>query len=170
VHGGTFAENPVVANLDLAFYDAIGPHVRWGKLISGKAEADRLRSVPEREWRPDIGIIRVWFIFPGLLLSNELYGLIYADLTPGPSPNHSSLRYGWLSPVTKAPEGMPAPEEMARRAALGVAQDKAVWEGCARAMAFGGHSHEVIGRNEKGVQLFHESLARQTGYAGLRYL
>jgi hypothetical protein len=34
----------------------------------------------------------------------------------------------------------------------------------------GQHGYELIGRNEKGLQLFHEGLARETGYAGLRYV
>lgn len=32
------------------------------------------------------------------------------------------------------------------------------------------HGHQLIGRNEKGVQLFREVLARQTGFRGLRYV
>ena len=80
------------------------------------------------------------------------------------------FRYGWLSPHTRAPEGQPAPEEMAARAAQAVGQDQPVWEGCGRGLRYGAHDHALIGRNEKGVQLFHENLARQTGYAGLRYL
>ncbi len=35
--------------------------------------------------------------------------------------------------------------------------------------SLGAHDAALIGRNEKGVQLFHESVARQTGYEGLRY-
>ena len=59
---------------------------------------------------------------------------------------------------------------MATRAARAIEQDLAVWEGCARGLARGAHGHELIGRNEKGVQLFHEVVARQIGYSGLRYV
>ena len=109
-------------------------------------------------------------ISPGLLLANELYGIIYADLTPGDRVDQAFFRYGWLSPVQEPPEGMPSPEEMAARAARAVRQDQAVWEGCGRGLSRGAHGHELIGRNEKGLQLFHEALARQTGYTGLRYV
>ena len=64
---------------------------------------------------------------------------------------------------------MPSPDEMAARAARAVGQDKPVWEGCGRGLRDGGHRYALIGRNEKGVQLMHESVASQTGYAGLRY-
>jgi hypothetical protein len=65
---------------------------------------------------------------------------------------------------------MPSPEHMAARAARAVGQDQAVWEGCGRGLSRGAHGYELIGRNEKGVQLFHEVLAREIGYSGLRYV
>jgi hypothetical protein len=34
----------------------------------------------------------------------------------------------------------------------------------------GQHRHELIGRNEKGLQLFHQALAAETGYTGFRYV
>jgi hypothetical protein len=75
-----------------------------------------------------------------------------------------------LSPVKEPPDGMPTPEEMAARAAKAVGQDQLVWEGCGRGLARGAHGYELIGRNEKAVQVFHQQLARQTGYSGLRYV
>jgi phenylpropionate dioxygenase-like ring-hydroxylating dioxygenase large terminal subunit len=170
VHADTFNLNPQAVNVDLAFHDVIGPHVRWGLPMFGQDEAKRLRATPEDEWHPEESIGCIWLISPGLLLANELYGLIYADLTPGPGLSESSFRYGWLSPVKDPPDGMPTPEEMAARAARAVLQDELVWEGCGRGLSRGAHSHELIGRNEKSVQLFHEALARQTGYTGLRYV
>jgi len=170
VHADTFNLNPQAVNIDLAFHDVIGPHVRWGLPMFGEDEAKRLRAIPEDEWRPEQSIGCIWLISPGLLLANELYGLIYADLTPGPGLSESSFRYGWLSPVKDPPAGMPTPEEMAARAARAVLQDELVWEGCGRGLSRGAHSHELIGQNEKSVQLFHEALARQTGYTGLRYV
>src|SRR5262245_34064690 len=170
VHADTFNLNPQAVQVDLAFYDAIGPHVRWGLPIFGKDDVARLRAQPESEWRPELQIGRIWLIWPGLLLANELYGLIYADLTPAERVDRASFRYGWLSPVTEPPTGMPSPEQMAARAARAIDQDLVVWEGCARGLARGGHGHELIGRNEKGVQLFHEIVARQVGYSGLRYV
>ena len=170
VHADTFNLNPQAVNVDLAFYDAIGPHVRWGLPMFGPDEAERLRAIPEADWRPEDSIGCIWLISPGLLLANELYGIIYADLTPGDSVDEAFFRYGWLSPVSEPPDGMPTPEEMAARAGRAVGQDQIVWEGCGRGLSRGAHGYELIGRNEKGVQLFHETLARQTGYSGLRYV
>jgi phenylpropionate dioxygenase-like ring-hydroxylating dioxygenase large terminal subunit len=167
VHADTFNLNPQAANVDLAFVDAIGPHIRWGLPLFDQEEARRLRTVPESEWRPEESIGCIWLISPGLLLANELYGLIYADLSPGSTVTESFMRYGWLSPVTEPPPGQPTPAEMAARAARAVVQDQAVWEGCGRGLSRGAHSHELIGRNEKAVQLFHERLAAQLGYTGL---
>jgi hypothetical protein len=50
-----------------------------------------------------------------LLLSHELYGMIYADLTPGSKATEAYLRYGWLIPVKEAPAGVsPAADTTAR--------------------------------------------------------
>ena len=105
----------------------------------------------------------------GGLIAQELYGLIYADLTPGAQIDKAYLRYGWLSPVEEPPAGLPRPEDMAARAARAIGEDQAVWEGCGRGLTRGAHGYALIGRNEKGVQLFHQRLAEQVGYTGLRY-
>ena len=76
------------------------------------------------------------------------------------------IRYGWLSPTPDAPEGSDSPEVLSARA---VRQDQPVWEGCGHGLIRGAHDATLIGRNEKGVQLLHESVARQIGYTGLRY-
>jgi phenylpropionate dioxygenase-like ring-hydroxylating dioxygenase large terminal subunit len=170
VHVGTFNLNPQASNVDLAFYDAIGGHIRWGMPMFGPEEARQLRATPRDEWQPMNQIGCIWYIFPGLLLAHELYGLIYADLSPGPTVDSSSFRYGWLSPVAEPPDGMPTPEDMAARAARAIHQDQAVWEGCGRGLARGQHGYELIGRNEKGCQLFHQLLAQRTGFTGLRYV
>jgi choline monooxygenase len=170
VHVGTFNLNPQASNIDLAFFDKVGGHIRWGMPMFGPEEARTLRETPQDEWQPMRHIGCIWYIFPGLLLSHELYGMIYADLTPGQRVDESFFRYGWMSPVAEPPDGMPTPEEMAARAAFAITQDQVVWEGCGRGLARGAHGYELIGRNEKGVQFFHELLAERTGYAGLRYV
>jgi choline monooxygenase len=170
VHAQTFNLNPQAANVDLAYYDGFGPHVRWGLGLFDHEGAKQLRGTPESEWDPDQAIGNIWLLSPGLLLANELYGIIYATLTPGLHVGESYFRYGWLSPLAEAPDGMPSPEDMADRARRAVLEDLAVWEGCGRGLSRGQHGHELIGRNEKGLQLFHEGLARETGYDRLRYV
>lgn len=169
VHPDTFGLNPQAWGVDLALSDLIGPHIRWAMPLFGKEGVDRLRNTPESEWEPSKEIGCIWLISPGMLLSHEMYGMIYADLTPGTNTAQSFLRYGWMSPVKEAPEGLPSPEQLAARAAKGVAQDAPVWEGCGRGLARGGHDYALIGKNERAVQFFHERLARQVGYNGLRY-
>ena len=169
VHMGTFDQNPQAAGVDLAVYDAFGPHVRYSLPLIDRDEAARIRETPEQDWDPASTFATVWWISPGLLIAEELYGLIYADLMPGDTVSSAIFRYGWLSPTRTAPPGQPAPEEMAARAAQAVGQDQPVWEGCGRGLTHGAHAYALIGRNEKGVQLFHEAIARQTEYDGLRY-
>jgi len=169
VHKGTFDQNPQAPGVDLAFYDQIGSHVRYGMPVFGPDEVERIRATPESEWEPERQVGCIWWISPGMLLANELYGLIYADLTPARDLHHSHFRYGWLSPTLDAPDAMPRPEEMAERAAVAVRQDKPVWEGCWRGIVNGAHESMQIGRNEKGVQLFHAMHAQRVGYEGLRY-
>lgn len=168
VHPGTFATNPQALDLDLGFFDAVGPHVRWVLPMFTRADVARIRATPERDWKPRELVACVWWISPGLLLAHEYYGLIYADLSPGEKPMEAVFRYGWISPLREAPPGLPSPEEMAARAAVAVRQDKPVWEGCGRGLRSGGHDAVLIGRNERGVELMHQSIARQTGYSGLR--
>ena len=170
VHAGTFATNPQALDLDLGYFDAVGPHVRWVLPIFTRADVARIRAIPEAEWKPNELIACVWWISPGLLLAHEYYGLIYADLSPGEKPNEAVFRYGWISPILEAPAGLPSPEEMAARAAVAVKQDKPVWEGCGRGLRHGAHGSVVIGRNEPGVKMMHESVARQTGYSGLKVM
>ena len=169
VHPGTFNLNPQASNVDLAFYDVIGPHVRWGMGMFGQEDVQRLRALPESDWKPMEHVGCIYLIAPGLLLAHELYGMIYADLTPGGAVQKSYLRYGWLSPVEEPPPGMPSPADMAARAARAIGQDQVVWEGCGRGLTRGGHDYALIGPNEKGLQLFHQQLAARIGYEGLSY-
>jgi len=169
VHQGTFDQNPQAAGVDLAVYDAFGPHVRYSMPMIGRDEVASIREKKEEDWDPAASLASIWFISPGLLIAEELYGLIFADLTPGSTVSSAVFRYGWLSPTPMAPEGQPSPEEMAARAAIAVGQDQPVWEGCGRGLTYGAHDYALIGRNEKGVQLFHEALSSQIGYRGLRY-
>jgi choline monooxygenase len=170
VHADTFNLNPQAINVDVGFFDAVGPHIRWVIPMFGKDQVAGVRAKPSSEWQPEEIMGCVWLIFPGLLLANELYGVIYADLTPGENVTRSYLRYGWLSPVEEAPDDLPSPTDMAARAARAVRQDQRVWEGCGRGLSRGAHGYELIGRNEKGIQLLHEVIAARTGYSGLRYL
>ena len=167
VHAGTFATNPQATDPDLGFFEAVGAHVRWVLPMFGAADVARIRATPKGQWKPDELVACVYWVSPGLLLAHEYYGLIYADLSPGDRPLESVFRYGWLTPVTEPPPGLPSPQAMAERAAVAVRQDAPVWEGCGRGLRHGAHERVLIGRNEPGLQRMHASIARQTGYRGL---
>ena len=179
VHRATFNVDPAgagerfqsISSVDLAVYDRFGPHVRYSLPMFGQKEIAGIRQLQASGQGVPAGrIAQVWLLSPGVLLAQELYGLIYADLEPGPTIGSALFRYGWMSPVDKAPENLPSPSDMAHRAAVAVHEDAPVWAACGRGSAFGGHDHVLIGKNEKGVQLFHEALADQTGYDGLSYV
>ena len=129
VYADTFALNPQAADVDIGLFDAVGPHIRWVLPMFTRHDVARIRTTPEDEWDLASQIACVWWVSPGLLLADEYYGLIYADLTPGQTASESVFRYGWLSPTLEAPEGLPSPTQMAARAAKAVGQDKPVWEG-----------------------------------------
>jgi choline monooxygenase len=178
VHRTTFNIDPAssgerfqsISSVDLAVYDRFGPHVRYSLPMFGQQEIAGIRELQVSGMKIPAGkIAQVWLLSPGVLLAQELYGLIYADLEPGPTVGSTLFRYGWMSPVETAPDGLPGPGEMAHRAAVAVREDAPVWAACSRGLEFGGHGHVMIGKNEKGVHLFHEALADQTGYDGLIY-
>ena len=156
--------------IDLAAYDRFGPHLRYSLPKFGADAVGRLRAEnsPRPSGTSDL-FAQVWLLSPGILLAQELYGLYFADMEPGPTTNCAFFRYGWMSAERAPSESTPTPLDMARRAANAVREDAPVWEGCGRGLTQGGHGHALIGKNELGVQLFHESLADQTGYRGLRY-
>jgi len=169
VHRETFYTNPQATGVDMAIYDRFGPHMRFTLPMFGPDDLDRLKAAPTGQTSLDETVAQVWLISPGLLIAQELYGQIYADLEPGPKPGTALFRYGWMSPVDEPPAGMLSPSQMAERAAAAIREDAPVWEGCGRGLRLGAHGHALIGRNEKGVQIFHEALAEQTGYDGLSY-
>ena len=179
VHRTTFNIDPAsngerfqsITSVDLAVYDRFGPHVRYSLPMFGQADIDNIQRSKFGSDATLAGrVAQVWLLSPGVLLAQELYGLIYADLEPGDTTNSTLFRYGWMSPLDEAPAGQPSPTEMAHRAAVAVNEDAPIWATCARGLALGAHDYALIGKNEKGVHLFHEALAEQTGYFGLSYV
>jgi len=177
VHRATFNVDPGTQGdrftsstaIDLAIYDRFGPHVRYCLPVFGKNAVSEMRELLAKgrtyDWQQ---LVQVWLISPGVLIANDSYGLDIGFMEPGETTETSFFRYGWMGPSTP-PEGFPPLAEMAQRAGAAVREDAPVWEGCGRGLAFGQHGYALIGRNEKGVQLFHETLCDQTGYGGLSY-
>jgi len=178
VHRATFNIDPGTkgerfsssAAIDMAIYDRFGPHVRYALPMFSRDALDAMRGHRD-EGRPvDFRqVAQVWLLSPGVLIANDGYGLDIGMMEPGPTTDTAFFRYGWMGPA-QPPGDFPSIEDMAKRAGLAVREDAPVWEGCGRGLALGGHDYAMIGKNEKGVQLFHEALAEQTGYAGLRSL
>jgi phenylpropionate dioxygenase-like ring-hydroxylating dioxygenase large terminal subunit len=178
VHRATFNVDPgtqgerfvSTAAVDMAIYDRFGPHLRYCLPTFGRDSLPEMRARLEDgrpiDWRQ---VVQVWLISPGVLIANDSYGLDIGMMEPARTPDRAWFRYGWMGP-SEPPEGLPPLEDMAARAGVAVREDAPVWEGCGRGLALGEHEHAMIGRNEKGVQLFHEALAEETGYGGLRYI
>jgi phenylpropionate dioxygenase-like ring-hydroxylating dioxygenase large terminal subunit len=177
VHLATFNVDPGTqgdrftgsAAIDLAIYDRFGPHVRYCLPVFGKDAVPEMRGLVSEgrafDWQQ---VVQVWLISPGVLIANDSYGLDIGFMEPGETTETSFFRYGWMGPEAP-PEGFPTLAQMADRAGAAVREDAPVWEGCGRGLAFGQHGYALIGRNEKGVQLFHETLCDQTGFDGLTY-
>lgn len=176
VHRATFNVDPgsdgerfaSATAVDLAIYDRFGPHLRYCLPLFGREGIASLRSRMAAgepiDWRT---IAQVWLISPGVLIANDSWGLDIGFMEPGPTSDTAFFRYGWMGP-DRAPDGMPSLDDMTRRAGIAVREDAPVWAGCGRGLKLGQHDAALIGRNELGVQLFHEALAEQIGYAGLR--
>ncbi len=178
VHRATFNVDPATQGdrfssstaIDVAIYDRFGPHLRYCLPVFGRDNLPEMRGWLREDrpcdWRQ---IVRVWLISPGVLIANDSYGLDIGFMEPGPTTDTAFFRYGWMGP-NEPPGEFPSLEEMAIRAGTAVREDAPVWEGCGRGLALGEHDSAFIGRNEKGVQLFHEALADETGYTGLKYV
>lgn len=176
VHRATFNVDPgtdgerfaSAAAVDLAIYDRFGPHLRYCLPLFGKEGVADLRSRMSQGLPIDgRQVAQVWLISPGVLIANDSWGLDIGFMEPGPTSDTAFFRYGWMG-SPQAPEGMPTLEDMTRRAGDAVQEDAPVWAGCGRGLKHGQHEAALIGRNELGVQLFHEALADETGYTGLR--
>lgn len=178
VHRATFNVDPSTqgerfassAAIDLAIYDRFGPHVRYClPMFDNDGVPEMRRRAKRREFYDWQQVAQVWLISPGVLIANDSYGLDIGLMEPGDSVGTAYFRYGWMGPSEPPSDGLPTLEQMAQRAGEAVREDAPVWEGCGRGLALGQHEHAMIGRNERGVQLFHEALAEETGYSGLRY-
>jgi choline monooxygenase len=175
VHRATFNVDPgsdgerfaASTAVDLAIYDRFGPHLRYClPLFGADGVADlRLRATQGQPigWGT---IAQVWLISPGVLIANDSWGLDIGFMEPGPTTDTAFFRYGWMGTL-EAPDGLPSLEDMTQRAGIAVREDAPVWSGCGRGLKYGQHEAALIGRNELGVQLFHQALAEETGYRGL---
>jgi choline monooxygenase len=175
VHRATFNVDPgsdgerfaSATAVDLAIYDRFGPHLRYCLPLFGPDGVTDLRARMAQgspiDWHD---VAQVWLISPGVLIANDSWGLDIGFMEPGPTTDTAFFRYGWMG-TQEAPAGMPSIEDMTKRAGVAVREDAPVWAGCGRGLKFGQHETALIGRNELGVQLFHEALAEETGYGGL---
>jgi choline monooxygenase len=177
VHRATFGIDPATQSnryegrpFNLANYDRFGPHLRYSLPMFDKegiaAMQHRCEARDPVSWR-EVG--QVWLLSPGVLIAFDSYGFDIGFIEPGPTIDTAFVRYGWMGPSV-APDGCLSIQTMVSRSGDAVREDAPVWAGCGRGLALGGHDHALIGRNEKGVQLFHEALADETGYRGLRYI
>jgi nitrite reductase/ring-hydroxylating ferredoxin subunit len=164
VHRGSY---PDATGMDMAMFDRFGPHVRFSLPTFGKDDLGRLRSLPVELRNPGETLAQVWLVSPGVLIVHVAHGVTFGDKEPGPTIGSTVMRYGWMTHDELTGEALQTRTE---RLARGVREDGVQWQASGRGVAFGGHDFITIGKNEKGVQLFHEGLAEATGYKGLRYV
>jgi phenylpropionate dioxygenase-like ring-hydroxylating dioxygenase large terminal subunit len=165
----TKQENRYTGFPDLGVYESLGNHIHWilPIFVDGIEAARRERTRGHPLTWEQIG--NLWFISPGVAIYNDLYGIGVQFTEPGPTVDSTVMQGGWMAP-RDIPGNYPPPEEMAQRLKTAILEDIPIWNGCGRGLSLGSHPYAVIGRNEKGVQLFHEALAAQTGYNGLDYM
>lgn len=143
-------------------YDLFGPHVRVGFATKETATAD---SKPREEWYwPDF-LSLVHYVFPNVSMSGG-HGdtLMLSRLFPGPTVDRSlTMQFQYYrQPI----EGeMVEIAEKKRQTYEAVVRD----EDCATIFTIGealpalGDGHVLFGRNEKGNQHLHHTLAELTG-------
>jgi nitrite reductase/ring-hydroxylating ferredoxin subunit len=153
---------------DLGVFESLGHHVHWIlPIFVDGIEAARLAHMEGRPlgWE-QLG--NLWFLSPGVVFANDVYGVAVGLIEPGPTIDSTIMRGAWMAPEV-APPIYPSPEEMAKRLHTATLEDISYWDGCGRGLALGAHSYALVGRNERGVQLFHEALSAQIGFNGLAY-
>ncbi len=150
-----------------AIYNAWGPHQR---VTTPDATLLELRDLPEDEWDMDLICGGVWTIFPHISIAGGNGGGQVAQLFPGPTPDSSITILNYFTAAEPDEEQRAAAEQRADFVASVVRdEDYATGLDLQMALAAGGKSHVVFGRNEGGGQHFHrtldECLARQAAKA-----
>jgi phenylpropionate dioxygenase-like ring-hydroxylating dioxygenase large terminal subunit len=147
-----------------AIYNAWGPHQR---VTTPDATLLDYKDLPDDEWDLDQICGGVWTIFPHISIAGGNNGGQIAQLFPGKTPDTSITILNYYTAYEPDEEQRAAADQRADFVAAVVRdEDYATGIELQRALAAGGKTEVLFGRNEGGGQHFHrtvdERLARLT--------
>ena len=157
VHGKTVGKHTVG---NLLVHDTYGPHQR---LTFGRKTLGELDPEDGREWDGSRYIRIVHSTFPNLSVSGIVGGhCLVSQVFPGDSPDSTVTRQTLLCAARPESEAdQRAAEEFSAMTLQAVRdEDYVIGYSIQRALRAGANTHFVIGRNEPGVQHYHQWVAR----------
>lgn len=157
VHGRTVGIHTVG---NLLVHDTYGPHQR---LTFGRKNLDELDEVSDDEWDGNQYIRIIHSVFPNLSISGILGGhCLVSQVFPGESPGSTITRQTLLcSRKPESSEEEQAAQEFSAMTLQAVRDEDYVVGGSIQsALKAGANSHFIIGRNEPGVQHYHQWVAQ----------
>ena len=157
VHGKTVGKHTVG---NLLVHDTYGPHQR---LTFGRKTLSELSRNDGQEWDGSQYIRIVHSVFPNLSISGIVGGhCLVSQVFPGDSPDSTVTRQTLLcarKPESEADKR--AAEEFSAMTLQAVRdEDYVIGYSIQRALLAGANTHFVIGRNEPGVQHYHQWVDR----------
>ena len=157
VHGKTVGKHTVG---NLLVHDTYGPHQR---LTFGRKNLEDLDKEKGDDWDGSQYIRIIHSVFPNLSISGIIGGhCLVSQVFPGDSPDSTITRQTLLCasrPETEA-EKVAAQQFSAMTLQAVRDEDYVIAGSIQRALRSGANTHFVIGRNEPGLQHFHQWVAR----------
>lgn len=157
VHGKTVGKHTVG---NLLVHDTYGPHQR---LTFGRKNLNELEQVDDGQWDGNDYIRIIHSVFPNLSISGIVGGYcLVSQVFPGDSPDCTVTRQTLLC-ATKPEsdtEKTSAQEFSAMTLQAVRDEDYVVGSSIQQGLASGANTHFVIGRNEPGLQHYHQWVAR----------
>jgi phenylpropionate dioxygenase-like ring-hydroxylating dioxygenase large terminal subunit len=157
VHGRTVGQHTVG---NLLVHDTYGPHQR---LTFGRKNLEELDKEDGDEWDGSQYIRIIHSVFPNLSISGIIGGhCLVSQVFPGDTPDSTVTKQTLLCatrPETEAEEA--AAQQFSAMTLQAVRDEDYVIAGSIQqSLGAGANSHFVFGRNEPGVQHFHQAIAR----------
>ncbi len=148
---------------NLILHDAFGPHQR---LVFGRRSLGELEGVAQDQWEPETHLRRIHLAFPNLAISGVLGDhCLVSQVFPGPTPDTTLTRQTVLAarkPVTEEEqEATRNFSDLVLRAVRD--EDYAIGFTVQESLRSGGNQAFTFGRNEPGVQHFHNAVAQCMG-------
>ena len=149
---------------NVTYYESFGPHMRIGFPQVGIA---KLRDVPRAQWatQENMGFDFVRILFPNVsaFLAPEIAQI--AQLFPGPTPdsNRTVLLYARREPIRDEADREQIEQMINFLRDVTYNEDYLIGLEVQKGLASGAFDSIILGRNERGNQFFHETLAWYMG-------